>query len=260
MGSRPRASGCCRKASVLPLNFLGGLLRSPVSGCTTQRSSTRLQRRHRYTRYLAPQTSPAYVLPAASSSHRLLTLQLPLHVELSPDRAQGQAAEPPDTSVMHVGPASCTADTAGMTRGQSIPQQVGRRHVGARHRAGLWKVRMTRSWSPPSGAQGGCQAAKSKTKPCCSQRGSVLEAVHEAADEVDRGPQVETRSGQRTRRKPLRRPGARRKERTRASVKQERGPRDGKPRSTQPMTRHCFTVSASSNRLLLSEAWIWLSS
>lgn len=28
----------------LPLNFLGGLLRSPASGCTTHRSSTRLQR------------------------------------------------------------------------------------------------------------------------------------------------------------------------------------------------------------------------
>jgi hypothetical protein len=32
------------KATTLPLNFLGGLLRSPASGCTTQRSSTKLQK------------------------------------------------------------------------------------------------------------------------------------------------------------------------------------------------------------------------
>lgn len=38
----------------LPLNFLGGLLRSPASGCTTHRSSTRLQRNEQWSEIPSP--------------------------------------------------------------------------------------------------------------------------------------------------------------------------------------------------------------
>lgn len=41
----------------LPLNFLGGLLRSPASGCTTHRSSTRLQRNEKPSEMLLPSPS-----------------------------------------------------------------------------------------------------------------------------------------------------------------------------------------------------------
>lgn len=50
----------------LPLNFLGGLLRSPASGCTTHRSSTRLQRNEQWSEIAAP-CSPCHPPPQHQS-------------------------------------------------------------------------------------------------------------------------------------------------------------------------------------------------
>lgn len=59
---------CLTNKNISPLNFLGGLLRSPASGCTTHRSSTRLEQKERNIKATVARSSTTRILDYCSQS------------------------------------------------------------------------------------------------------------------------------------------------------------------------------------------------